>query len=97
MKGNVFLERDFFENPSFRAVGILKLVRKSSPSHRRVTVHRNSSEKRYQRVKKNFQVQIRATNSDLRRNHLLGFNVSWYTEITAEIFHGFNVFFVKHR
>ena len=84
MKGNVFWERDFFGNPSFCAEGILKLVRKSSPSHQRVTDYRNSSGKRYQRVKKNLQVQIRATNSDLSRNRLLGFNVSWYTEIVLE-------------
>ena len=47
MKGNVF-----FKNPYFCAVGILKLVRKSSPSHQRVTVHRNSPERRCQFVKK---------------------------------------------
>ena len=84
MKGNVFWEHDFIENPSFRTVDILKLVRKSSPSHQRVTDYRNSSGKRYERVKKNLQDQIRATNSDLRRNRLLGFDVSWYTEIVLE-------------
>ena len=81
MNANVFWKRDFFENPSFRAVGILQWVRKSSPSHQRVTVHRNSPEKRHQCVTKNVQFQIRAKISDLRRNRLLGFNVSWFTEI----------------
>ena len=76
--------QQFFENPCFCAIGILKLVRNSSSSHQRVTVHGNSPEKRYQRVKKDLQLQIRATNSDLRRNRLLGFNVAWYTERVLE-------------
>ena len=59
-------------------------MRKSSLSHQRDTVHGNSPKKHYQRVKKKLQFQIPATNSDLCRNRLLGFNVSWYTETVLE-------------
>ena len=83
MKENVFWERGFFENPCFPAEGIFKLASKLSPSHQRAAVHRNSPQNRSQRVKKTLQVQIPAK-YDLRRNRLLGINVSRYTEIVPK-------------
>ena len=58
---------------------------KSSPGHQRVEVHRNTPQKRAQQVKKTpWFTQIRFTDYGLRRNHLLGNNVSRYTERVPE-------------
>ena len=58
---------------------------KSSAGHQSAEVHRNSPQKRTQWIEKPPGYnQIRATNYDLRRNHLLGVSVSPYTGIVLQ-------------